>query len=349
MRILFVVPEQPRTTGNWITALRHQQGLVSLGQEVCLAEAAEDSTRLEAVAAEFTPDLVHLLHAYRAGKPWLACRQSATIPLVVSLAGTDLNHGLESAEQGPTIQAVLHRTQALILQNRLALRSFSAAHSALADRLYHVVPAVTLGDAPYPLRQRHDIADSCTIFLHPAGIRPVKAKLELLQLFDSVVTQEPDCMLLFCGPLLDQSYGREFLAALQERPWARYLGAIPAAAMADVLRAADVVLNHSLSEGLPNALLEAACLRRPILARNIPGNRAAFVPERNGLVYASEADFVCQALALAQNPALRRRLSAPNREIPSPRQEALQLLHIYRSLTDCGKAGRIVNSSSSLL
>jgi len=54
-------------------------------------------------------------------------------------------------------------------------------------------------------------------------------------------------------------------------------------------------------------------------------------------------------VALARNPALRRRLSEPNREIPSPRQEALQSLRIYRSLTYCRKAAELLDSCSSLL
>lgn len=333
MRVLIVVPEQPRTTGNWVTAQRHQQGLESLGHEVRLVETAGDVARLERQAAAFAPDLVHLLHAYRAGRSWLSCRPGLRhIPLVVSLTGTDLNHGLESAEQGPQIRAVLAQAGAIVIQNQLTAASFAASHPGLASRLCHVAPAVILGDESYPLRERHGIPASSPIFLHPAGIRPVKANLELLQFFDSVAAAAPSCRLLFCGSILDQVYGRRFMEALQARPWCHYLGEIPAPAMAAVLRAAEVVLNHSVSEGLPNALLEAAALGRPILARDIPGNRAAFLPGHNGLLYDSSETFVRQALALARNPLLRRQLSRPGQTIRTPREEALQLDEIYRCL-----------------
>lgn len=332
MRILFVVPEQPRTTGNWVTALRHEQGLVSLGHEVCLVESAGSTASLERQVTEFKPDLVHLLHAYRAGLPWLGCVQQAAIPSVVSLTGTDLNHGLDSVAQGPQIHAVLEQAAAIIIQNRLTVESFAAAHPGLAARLHLLVPGVSLGSNPYPLRQRHALSASSILFLLPAGIRPVKANLELLQLFDSVAGEVPSCQLLFCGSILNQDYGHRFLAALQARPWAHYLGEIPATAMAAVLRQVDVVLNHSISEGLSNVLLEAVALGRPILARDIPGNRAAFTPDLNGLLYDSSASFVRQALALARNNALRQRFVLPLQKFRTPEDEALQLGKIYQEL-----------------
>ncbi len=332
MRVLFVVPEQPRTTGNWVTALRHQQGLVSLGHEVRLIATDGSVACLERQVTEFAPDLVHLLHAYRAGLPWLGCRQRSVIPSVLSMTGTDLNHGLDSAEQGPQIRVVLEQVGAIIIQNQLTVESFAAAHPGLAARLYHVAPGVSLGSDPYPLRQRHALPASSILFLLPAGIRPVKANLELLQLFDLVAEAAPFCQLLFCGSILDQGYGQRFLAALQARPWAHYLGEIPASAMAAVFREVDVVLNHSVSEGLPNALLEAAALGRPILARDIPGNRAAFIPDLNGLLYDSSENFVRQALALVRNSALRQRLVLPLQKLRTSVDEALQLEKVYQGL-----------------
>lgn len=342
MRILFVVPEQPRNTGNWVTALRHQQGLVSLGHEVRLVATAGSAACLERQVEEFAPDLVHMLHAYRSGVPWLGCRQQALIPSIVSLTGTDLNHGMDSAEQGPQIRTVLEQAAAIIIQNRLTVNSFAADLPGLAPRLHHLAPGVSLGDDPYPLRQRNSIPASDIIFLLPAGIRPVKANLELLQLFDPVAEAAPFCRLLFCGSILDPDYGQHFLDELKVRPWAQYLGEVPAAAMAAALREVDVILNHSISEGLPNVLLEASALGRPILARDIPGNRAAFTPEVNGLLYDSSESFIRQALALARNTALRQRLTRPLQKFRTSLDEALQLEKIYQRLA----TGLSRNSSS---
>jgi glycosyltransferase involved in cell wall biosynthesis len=112
--------------------------------------------------------------------------------------------------------------------------------------------------------------------------------------------------------------------------------------MAAVLREVDVVLNHSVSEGLPNVLLEAVALGRPILARDIPGNRAAFTPELNGLLYDSSESFVSQALALARNTVLRQRLSRPLQKFRTPEDEALELARIYQGLaTDLSQVRKL--------
>ncbi len=106
--------------------------------------------------------------------------------------------------------------------------------------------------------------------------------------------------------------------------------------MAAVLREVDVVLNNSVSEGLSNGLLEAVALGRPILARDIPGNRAAFTPDLNGLLYDSSDSFVRQALILARDTALRQRLSRLLQKLLTPQDEALQLEGIYRTLATVG-------------
>jgi len=72
MRILIVVPEQDRISGNWVTAKRFRQGLRAHGQQVVVEETGlqPKSHFLERIQA-FAPDVTLLLHAFRTGKPWL--------------------------------------------------------------------------------------------------------------------------------------------------------------------------------------------------------------------------------------------------------------------------------------
>ena len=242
---------------------------------------------------------------------WRQVPAAATVPYAVSLTGTDLHEDLATGERGPLIHAVLQAAGAIVTQNALTAATLRRDFAPWATKLHLVPPAVTLGSAPFPLRERLALPADGTVFLHPAGIRPVKCNLELLLLFDPLASAQPACSVVFCGPPLDPAYAARFQAALADRPWARYLGVVPPEAMAAVLRAADVVLNHSQSEGLPNALLEAAVLGRPILARDIPGNAAVVHSGENGLLYRSDDEFLRHARALLSDPALRERLSTP--------------------------------------
>jgi len=331
MRILIVAPRQPQATGNLVTARRWQQALRARGHEVHLAvTSADDPSVLRQALETFRPDLVHLLHAYRSGRPWLACDAADKTPCVVTLTGTDIHQGIDTAEQGPIIHEVLARAAAIVTQNRLTAVTLRGGTAPWAGKVRYVPPATVAGDAPCPLRRDHDIPPQAVLFLHPAGLREVKGNLELLHLFDRVAAQRPACVLAFCGPVLDEAYAGRFFAELALRPWARYLGVIPSAAMAAAMAEAEVILNNSLSEGLPNALVEAAALGRPILARAIPGNAAVVEPGGNGLLYRDAEEFARHALALIDDPRLRRRLSRPQAQSYAPDAEAAALEAVCR-------------------
>jgi len=338
MRILIAVPSQNRVSGNWVTAQRFQCGLENRGHQVVLHETQLQTDPLfRQQLLGFAPDVVLLLHAYRAGKPWLEAANGLNIPYVVLLTGTDVNHGLSEPEQSATIRTILHQATFVLLQNSLIAAELKAAHPGLTTNLRVLAPGITLGAADYDLRGAHSLKTQQTLFLCPAGLRPVKGVLELLTMFDRVAAENSACHLAFCGPILDDSYSNRFLTAMEKRPWSSYLGAIPSTAMASAMRGADVVLNNSQTEGLANALLEAATIGIPILARNISGNAAVVKHNINGLLYNDEDEFILHALQLL-NRDKRQKLTCPNPDRYDPENEAAELVAILQEavkVRDC--------------
>eukprot|EP00050_Salpingoeca_kvevrii_P001375 m.168768 g.168768 ORF g.168768 m.168768 type:complete len:152 (+) comp10357_c0_seq3:807-1262(+) len=65
-----------------------------------------------------------------------------------------------------------------------------------------------------------------------------------------------------------------------------------------LLQHAYALLNSSESEGMCATILEAMALGVPVLARAIPGNEALVTHEQTGLLFASPAEFVDNALRL---------------------------------------------------
>jgi glycosyltransferase involved in cell wall biosynthesis len=135
------------------------------------------------------------------------------------------------------------------------------------------------------------VATSTRVFLLPAGLRPVKDVLwaadaveERVKVLASSSTvsssSSPAFVLAVIGPSLDApyaslvaqkaraSYGAEGARAFTQMPPVARRVAL------EYMRAAAGVLNTSLSEGQSGALLEAAALGTPVLARDVPGNRA---------------------------------------------------------------------------
>jgi len=332
MRLLIFAPEQSAATGNLVTATRLLTGLAEQGISTVMVQLpdSDPQSAYRQACRQFQPDIVLLLHAWRTGRVWLAAKEELPLPAAVLLTGTDIHGGINDPQQGPTIRAVLDTANLILSQNRLTVAALAA--TAWGPRVKLLPPAVELGDEPYPLRASHAIPADAVLFLHPAGIRPVKSNLELLELCDPLAAAHSNFRLACCGPVLDHAYAEAFFAALTTRPWAAWLGVVPPAAMPAALREADVILNHSQNEGLTGVLLEALAIGRPILARDIPGNAAIIDHEGSGLLYASNTRFEVLANALISDPDLRRRLTTASRPSLSPQHEAAVLASMLRRL-----------------
>lgn len=331
MRLLIIVPSQNRATGNWVTATRLQQGLAARGHAVSTYATTGDPDALAAAVAAFRPELALLLHAWRSGRPWL--ETGTALPYAVLLTGTDVNDGMSDPAQAPVIATVLQRAAAILSQNPLTSSALRRERPHLAARIHYLPPGITFGATPFPLREQLGSPPGELLCLCPAGIRPVKGVLELLGMCEPLVHEVRPLHLAFCGPILDDNYGQRFLEAVAVRPWATYLGIVPPDAMPAALRQADLVLSNSASEGLPNALVEAAALGRPVVARAIPGNTAVVADGVNGLLFDDEAGFLAALRRLHDDPELRAALSRPDPERFSPEQEIAALETICRDLT----------------
>lgn len=328
MRLLIVVPEQDRATGNWVTATRLQQGLTGRGHLASVCATDGDPARLAAAADAMQPDLALLLHAWRSGRPWLAT--GLALPFAVLLTGTDINTGIADPVQGPVITTVLQRAAAILSQNALTVDQLRRERPQLTGKIHHLPPGITLGDQHYALPEQLSSVSGALRLLCPAGIRPVKGVSELLGLCDPLVAEGRPLRLILCGPLLDDDYGRRFLDAVAARPWATWLGIVPPGAMPSLMRQVDVIVNNSSSEGLSNALVEAAVLGRPVVARDIPGNAAVITDGDNGLLYRDAAGFQSAIRRLQDDPALAAALSRPAPERFTPAQEIATLETLCR-------------------
>ena len=303
MRLLIVLPQQPEATGNFVTARRLQSGLIKRGVEVELFAIDQDKTSaLTSKITQFRPDHLLLLHAWKSGRFWLESSAVNFCPATVLLTGTDINHDVNDSIKGPVIEKVLHHAAAIVSQNQETVNTLLCQKPAWIDRLHYIPPGVSLGTTLYPLRKLHGIQDQCKLFLHPAGIRPVKANLEILKLCDKLAEHNRNFTLAFCGPELDPAYFQRFIIAVNKRPWAHYLGVIQFEAMPNAMTEADVILNNSISEGVSNALLEALTVGCQVLARNIPGNASIHPACGDILLYNSEEEFFNIAQQLISKP-----------------------------------------------
>ncbi len=111
------------------------------------------------------------------------------------------------------------------------------------------------------------------------------------------------------------------------------------------LKGADMLVNPSLSEGLPNIVLEAMALSVPVVATAVGGVPELVKNERSGLLVppSNSKALSIAILQLAEQPGLRRTLSQAAMQILKEsftfdRQAAL-LKEIYEQVTSGGTSG----------
>lgn len=205
----------------------------------------------------------------------------------------------------------------------------------LEDRKMVIIPhAVNLENAPHPFVEGLKLSGTEFLFLVPAGIRPVKNVLFCLRPLAALKEKYPFLRLIYAGPVLENAYGEQFLKAIGNLDWVIYLGAVPHEKMLGLFNLVDVVINSSVSEGMPNAILEAMSLGKAVLVSKIPGNEAIVSDGIDGFVFSSESDFYSKAERLLQDRDLRKKLgdAAKKRiDLNFPKDQEIQNhIRVYR-------------------
>jgi hypothetical protein len=320
MRVLLLSPvllDAPR--GNAVTVARIARGLRDGGVKVHVRVPAEGGEGdLASEAKRVAPDVVHAFHARRTGPLGQTLAGACGAALVVTLTGTDVSDDLRSLEHGPLVREALGAARAVTVFHASVAAEVAAAVPEVLSRMAVVPQSVGFPPAPVGAPGPGVSGDPCVLF--PAGIRAVKRPRLPLAPLDELARRRPAARLWYAGPVLEEDEHARLLAALDGRPWARYLGAAPHGAMPALLARADIVLNCSASEGgMANSVLEALALGRAVLASDIPGNRSVVEDGVTGMLFASEAELAERAERLAADPTLRRRLGEAGRRFVETR------------------------------
>jgi L-malate glycosyltransferase len=356
MRVLILSPSAfPKLTGNAITTERWRRSLTAKGHftKVLSSDGLDTDAFLEQLKS-FHPDLIHVHHAYKTAALLLDPRSQSeltSLPLVVSPGGTDINLDFGMDGRREAILTVLGMARIIVTQSHENVRSLLDQIPDLADKIISVPKACCwFGNEPCDLRGIARCNPDDVLFFLPAGIRPVKGNLECLLALERVYDIRPRVRFVAAGPVVDSEYAGRFEREVNRLSiFARWIPAIPPAAMRCAYLSADIVLNASFSEGLSNSLLEAVASGRPVLASDIPGNRHTVLGEKGdphaGLLFdpGNTADFLKQSIRLIDDPRLRQKFGEADilrgNRIPNPENEADGLIAAYRSAISRSRTG----------
>ncbi|MBP7866968.1 MAG: glycosyltransferase family 4 protein [Acidobacteria bacterium] len=317
MKILICTPfdlSVPR--GNAIAAGRLARGFNNRGHAAEIL-AGPDAVAEESVRrrlADARPDAVLVLQAAYSAGAVRAAAADGRARVVLALRGTDANEMLDDPAIGPAALEAIRLAHAVTVFNDVMRDAVAARVPGKATAL-HVVPnglEFPVSDVDY--RSRLGVPRNAVVFAALCGLRAVKRPVELLEWLDPVVQRSPGLVLIHAGPVLEPEVGDRFHGMADARPWVHRTGVIPHDETDSFLRAADVYVSASRSEGMPHAVREAMAAGLPLLLSDIPGHRRMAAGAREAFFYDSPASFAAGALSLAGDPERRQAMGAAARE-----------------------------------
>ena len=334
MRIALICPySRGSLRGNIITVRRITGFLRQAGLEV-LAVAADscDARDMESQLDAFKPDLLHGFNACHSGPLTRQLAERLHIPYLITLTGSDFND--PGQRNHPDTGAALNGAAAIVCFSPLDAERFGGFFPSLQG----MVTVIPQGVAPLPVDSDDTFGIDPTeyVLLLPAALRPVKGVEFPLKALSQPGIDSHNLRLVFVGGVIDAEYAGTVFELLKGAPHATWLGEVGHGRMGSLYARADLVLNCSGYESMPNSLLEAMALGRPVLAADIPGNRSLITPGVTGWLYDGEADFRRFVTLIAEHPHLReevgRNAGVFVQNSFSPQREAVGYISLYSAL-----------------
>jgi len=338
MHVALICPFSAGPTRGNITTVRRIAGY--LPEAGCLAAMLPlDSLTAGEQEEQLTrsrPDLLHAFHAYHSGPATRRLSRLLDIPYLLTVTGSDLFEPAMSNDAA-TRQAIADAASVTCFDPFVAVclkEVFPEASSRLV-----VIPQ---GVAPLPEAEPFSRATDDFLILLPAALRPVKGVTDALDALLPLAEEFPALRLLLAGGALDPVYSAIVSERAASLPWVQLLGDVPHQRMGALYAAADLVLNCSRFEGgMANSLLEAMSMGRPILARDVPGNRALIRHTETGWLYEEYDDLREMVRQVIRCPEQGKRVAEAGRawirKHCSPASEARRYAGLY---------GRLVRAKS---
>ncbi|MGE5380844.1 MAG: glycosyltransferase [Methylocystaceae bacterium] len=333
-RVLLLTPYLYSRRGNSYTARRLAHGLNKAGLELLVVsmETPDWQDQLEYALASQQWHLLHGLNATSVGLALAALPALKELPLLLTLTGTDLNNDLGNPNCQPTAPA-LNQAQKLVVFNEFHFDRLGALNRDWRLKTKVIPQGVNLPPAEPMPRCELGIREEATVFLISGGLRPVK-NIELA--FEGLAlayTEDTNLQLMLVGGSIDWDYSQKILGAVNKLPWVLYAGEYPHHEIAGVISQSDIVLNTSISEGQPQAVLEAMSLGRPCLLHAVPGNIGLITEGHGGYYFHNPQELSARALQLMHNNSLKQRMGRAARQTielkHNPQQEIEAYLNLY--------------------
>lgn len=251
------------------------------------------------------PDIILSYWAHPDGEVALRLGRHLGVPVALMVGGSDVLVITSEARRRDRVHAVLRGVDAVLtigenLRRQVIATGVPASH--VTSMMRPVAARFTPGDRTQA-RLNCGVPLDATVVLWIGRLVPVKDVDTLVRAFALLRERDPAALLCVVGNGPQMGDLRTLADELNLGPSVRWLGAIAHDGLPDWYRAADVTALPSLSEGVPNVLLESIACGTPFVA-----SRVGSIPEI--------ADEACDRLVAPGDPVA---LAAALREVLAKR------------------------------
>lgn len=284
-----------------------------------------------AVLERARPDLLHAFHAYYAGSTARTVARILDIPYLITITGSDLFDS--NICNAPETRKTIIEANAVSCFDLLVAERLTKVFPEISSRL-SVIPQ---GVNPLALQHSIPVPVNNFMILLPAALRPVKGVTNAITALTALAQEFPSLRLLVAGGTIDQEYADQVHRLAAERPWVHLAGNVSYSHMGAYYTAADLVLNSSVFEGgMPNSLLEAMIMGKPVLANDVLGNRSLIRDGETGWLYSNDNHLRERVRQLLLHPDSGTAIGKAGRDFVckhcSPLTEADNYTALYRRL-----------------
>ncbi|XP_051888068.1 glycosyltransferase 1 domain-containing protein 1 isoform X4 [Pristis pectinata] len=337
MKLLFLASLSP-CSGNRTTARRICEYIECSGHLCMLRDIGDfkSSSQVADLISEKKFDAVLIIHLYKAGRLLL----DSSVPYGAIFGGTDINEDVKDAKKHEVMGTILQRARFLVAFTD-QLKKTAEQHWPFAGSKIHVQSqgVVTKPCAKFnwgEFLQNSGIQFKSIdpyIFLLVCGLRQVKDPLYLVDAFSAWHKVEPCVYLVIIGPEIDPVFAQQVKAKLKSAHGVYLVSEKPQEELHAAMRDSFAVVNSSVSEGMSSTILEAMDLKVPVLARNIPGNRAIVKHEHTGLLYFHPQEFVELSKRLISDTGLKESIVTKAKEYVEKHHSKNSEKETYQKLT----------------
>jgi glycosyltransferase involved in cell wall biosynthesis len=307
---------------------------------------------------EIEPHIIHAHFAYPEG--WCALlakfASNSKLPLVITVHGYDINV-LPEYRYGARLNryndvkirnALRHADYVIAVSKDLAMKASKLGArnviyipNGVDTKMFNPLIGSVEREKVEDLKRRWGLEDADVIVGFFRHLKPWYG-VHYVPLISKLVIQNLDSKIKFvlAGDGDPKYIGLLYrlISRLSLKPNIIYVGQVPRTLMPLAYQVADIVINTSLTDGMPPSTLEAMASGKPVVSFASGGNRDLIIDDYNGFVIQlrNYRDFASKLLYLIENPSEVKRMGLNSRKLAEERydleKKVNKIIKLYKSL-----------------